>query len=219
MTGGNLTRVPDRLDKWYWACDRAGAAAAGSVSRQADRRPDRSDDQLRLGNELARSEDACRRIRAQWTGMLEVPREGQWTFYSRATTDRSCSSTSDRRWTMADCTRCRSGRERADERWGARCQARLPATRRAGGSELEWEGGSAAGRPSDVLRTAMARADCASTRRARLSARSSGRSIAGFERIGVRYVVTVRGNACCRRRSVLRETYRGEGVRIFEVPD
>jgi hypothetical protein len=82
MTGGNLTRIPDRLEKWYWGLPIVQALRHPGTFRvqpvlERDRRPHR----LQLAAAGRRTQDALRRLPHQWTGAVEVPREGEWTFF------------------------------------------------------------------------------------------------------------------------------------------
>ena len=226
MTGGNLTRIPDRLEKWYWglpivqALRRPGAFRVKPVLERIDPRIDFS-----WGSSPPDPRLRPEAWRVEWTGALRVPAEGEWTFF--LTSDDGSRLDLDGA-TVVD----NGGAHPMQERQGS---ARLAEGERAlklsfeqlggeAGVKLEWQGPGQARQvvPPEALRAPdgqpglrgvylQGSRDCAMER-------AEGR--AALRAIGVRYVVTGwEGNDCAAGNLALPETYRGEGVRIFEVPD
>ncbi len=225
MTGGNLTRVPTRLEQWYWgqpavqALRRPGTFRVRPVVERTDATVDffwgngSPDPRLRPDGYVA-----------EWTGSVLVPRAGKWRFTT---------TSDDGSWLELD------GRQVVDNGGAHPMQDRTaevvlepgPHTLRLrfeqGGGEagvkLWWEGPGQPRQiiPADALRTPDGqpglRATFSQGERDCAIGRDEGR--AALRALNVRFVVTgYEGNACAERVLGLTETYRGEGVRIFEVP-
>lgn len=225
MTGGNLTRVPDRLERWYWglpivqALRRPGSFRVKPVLERVDRRIDFSWGWSAPGPGLRPQE-----YRVEWTGSLEVPQSGEWTLY--LTSDDGSRLELDGAVVVdnggAHPMQLREGRVRLEK---GRHPLRLAFEQLGGeaGVRLEWQGPETPRQvvPAEALRTdagepglkgvyAQGARDCA-------MGRAEGRQ--ALRELGVRYVVTgPGGNDCLERALELPESYRGEGVRIWEVP-
>ncbi|HEY3445285.1 MAG TPA: PA14 domain-containing protein [Myxococcales bacterium] len=229
MTGGNLTRIPDRLEKWYWglpivqALRHPGTFRVQPVLERTDARIDFSwpnggppDPKMRA--------DA---YRIEWTGAVAVPREGDWTFY--LTSDDGSTLDLDGKRVVEN-----GGAHPMQERSGtAKLSAGMHPLKLVfdqlggdAGVKFEWAG---PGQPREIVPTAALTSgadlkepglrglyqqgsrDCA-------LGRAEGRK--ALRDIGVKYVVTgFQGNDCLSGPLALPETYRGEGVRIWEVPE
>lgn len=224
MTGGNLTRVPQRLEKWYWdlpivqALRRPGTFRAKPVLERVDERID-------FGWGQASPAPGVRpdAYQVEWTGTVAAPRAGEWTFF--LTSDDGSRLELDGTLVVdnggAHAMETRSGKATLSGRHALR----LVFDQFGGdaGMRLEWEG---PGQPRQVIPAealvapngqrglrgvySQGSRDCA-------LGRDEGRQ--ALRAIDVRYVVTgMGGNDCLTQALGLPETYRGEGVRIFEVP-
>lgn len=229
MTGGNLTRIPDRLNKWYWdlpivqALRRPGTFRTKTVLERVDPRIDFHWPSGGPPGPGLRP-DA---YRITWTGTLTVPRHGEWTFY--LTSDDGSQLSVDGAQVVDN-----GGAHPMQERSG---MVKLSAGahpielvfEQAGGDagmRFEWAGPGQSRQvvPADALKTGR-EGDPAGLRgvyqqgsRECALGRAEGRQ--ALRAIGVRYVVTSwQASDCLTGPLALPETYRGEGVRIFEVPE
>ncbi|MGC4119052.1 MAG: PA14 domain-containing protein [Myxococcales bacterium] len=222
MTRGNLTRSPDRLEKWYWSLPvieailHPGVFRAQPIVERTDGRIDfywggggPPDPRLRPDS-----------YRVEWMGEVKVPREGEWTFY--LTSDDGSYLDVDGKRLIEN-----GGSHAMQERDG---KVKLTAGPHAikvlfeqfggdAGIRFEWEG---PGQPRQIVPAEALRPELKGVylQGARTCTIERGEGRRALREIGVRYVVTnYGGNECVQNALGLPETYRGEGVRIFEVPE
>jgi hypothetical protein len=218
MTGANLTRVPDRLERWYWGHEVVRAVRDQGVHMtEVAGRADASID-FWWGGGAPDPRLPADHFRIEWTGTLEVPAAGRWTF--RLTSDDAAQLWIDGRQVVEN-----GGVHPWQERAGAldlaagthSLRAAYEETELDAGVRLEWEG-------PGVARQVLAEPALAGGLRARLfrgdpdcllDAQAARRQL---QSLNVRYIVTGGGGSACAERAWgLPETYRGEGVRIYEV--
>ncbi|MBI5545998.1 MAG: hypothetical protein HY901_19070 [Deltaproteobacteria bacterium] len=225
MTGGNLTRVPDRLESWYWsqpviqAIRRPGAFRVEPVLERVDPRID-----FWWGGAAPDPKMRADAYRVEWTGRVEVPREGEWTFHL---TSDDASRLELEGGLVADNGGAHPMQTRSGKvKLGAGAHPLRLVFEQLGGDagmKLEWEGPGQPRQvvPGEALHTTDGqpglRGSYLQGSRECAIDRAEGRS--ALRELHVRYVVTgLSGNDCLARKLQLPETYRGEGVRIFEVP-
>lgn len=223
MTGGNITRVPERLERWYW----------GEPIVQALRRPrarselifERVDPSLDFDWGLDAPDPRLRpdSFQIEWTGSLRIPTSGPWSFF--LSSDDGSSLEIDGNLVLDNggfhplrersmTLRLEAGEHRVRVRyqegsgkaalrwdWLGPGQSRAPVPAEALSHE---------GRPGLLGRYHQTMKGCRQTR-------EGGRR--GLRALGVRFVVTgPDGHECLERELQLPQTYAGEGVRIYEVP-
>jgi hypothetical protein len=226
MTGGNLTRVPDRLEKWYWglpivqALRRPGTFRVKPILERTDPRID-----FFWGGGSPDPRLRPEAYRIEWTGALTVPRAGEWTFF--LTSDDGSRLEIDGALAVDN-----GGAHPMQERRGA---VGLPAGEHPlklffeqlggeAGVKLEWEG---PGQPRQVVpEQALLDSDGRPGLRgvylqgARDCAMGRAEGRQALRALSVKFVVTgYEGSDCLSQSLALPETWRGEGVRVFEVPD
>jgi hypothetical protein len=218
MTGGNLTRVPDRLERWYWGLPVVRALRGqGTILREVGARTDAAID-FQWGRGSPDPRLLPDHFRIEWTGSLRVPSSGRWTFH--LSSDDAASLEID-------------GRRAVDNGgvhpWQARAAAlELQAGEHAlrvvydedeldAGVRLEWEG-------PGVARQVVAGEALGAGLKARLfqgepdCLLGQDAALAQLRELHVRYLVTGEGGSACAERAWgLRQGYRGEGVAIYEV--
>jgi hypothetical protein len=218
MTGGNLSRVPDRLERWYWGHEVVRAVRGHGVRMtEVGSRTDASID-FWWGGGAPDPRLPADRFRIEWAGTLEAPAAGRWTF--RLSSDDAAQLWIDGRQVVEN-----GGVHPWQERAGALDLAAGPHSLRAvyeeseldAGVRLEWEG-------PGVARQVLAGPALVGGLRARLFQGLPDCLLDGpaarrqLQSLNVRYMVTGGGGSACAERAWgLPETYRGEGVRIYEV--
>jgi hypothetical protein len=218
MTGGNLTRVPERLERWY--ADLAvvrSLRGQGFSMREVLARTDRAID-FQWGRGSPDPRLPADHFRIEWTGTLSVPAPGRWTFLV-ASDDAALLEIDGRRAVDNGGVHPWQTRSAVLELNAGPHGVRLvyEEDELDAGVRLEWEG-------PGVSREVVAGAALGEGLSARLFRRDSdclldrAAARAQLRALNVRYLVTGPGGSPCAQEAWgLRQTYQGEGVRIFEV--
>ena len=219
LTGGNLTRVPARLEDWYWNLPIIrGLKRPALAARQVLVRVDQEID-FAWGNLSPAPQLRSEQFRIEWRGTLRIPRAGRWTFF--LTSD-------DGSWLDLDGSRVLDNggihppRERSTtvELTEAVHSVVVSYEQAEGGASMrfEWSGPD---QPRQVVpRNALNAVDASQGLTGTYFQAQEG---CGFERahvrastraIGIRYIVTGLGpQPCLSSELALPRIYQGEGVR------
>ncbi len=217
MTGANLTRVPDRLERWYWGLEVVRAVRGqGIAMEEVGERRDAAVD-FWWGSGAPDPRLPADHFRIEWEGSLQVPAAGRWTFH--LSSDDAAQLFIDGKPAVEN-----GGVHPWQERSAALDLSAGPHDLRVvyeeseldAGVRLEWEG------PGMRRQVAGGQAFPGGLR-ARLFRGAPHCLLDGeaarrqFKSLDVRYVVTGGGGSRCAERWGLLETYRGDGVRVYDA--
>ena len=223
MPGGNLTRVPARLERWYRELPIVRHLGAGQVRPELMlARVDQAID-FDWGNGRPDPSLPADRFSAHWQAALQVPTAGRWRFFL-SSDDGAWLSINGRRVVDNGGAHPMQQRSGAVELAAGRHALSLRYKERAGqaGIRLEWSGpgversilgapfvSSADGRPGFSARFFQERKRCGISR-------EQGRS--WLRALDIRYVVTgAAGDDCLADELGLPTIWARDGVRIYRV--